>query len=177
VGRGRHTPEQSVHKRRKKLPNKGPVRTFLATNDQRAGSRARTPPRADLADELRGWPDEKLKTARHNARLVGRLVPLALSLDEPLLNVPQDFVRILDCDLVAGSIPKRDERGRTVDIHALRHTFGTQLSKTGVAPPPAQAAMRHSSLDLTTLARPGEDFCTDPSLLDVAGALEALSEL
>jgi hypothetical protein len=54
---------------------------------------------------------------------------------------------------------------------------GEGLGNNGVAPRPAQAAMRHSSLDLATLARPGEDFCTDPSLLDVAGALEALSEL
>ncbi len=35
----------------------------------------------------------------------------------------------------------------------------------------AQAAMRHSSLDLTM------NVCTDPTLLDVAGAMEALPEL
>jgi integrase len=68
-------------------------------------------------------------------------------------------------------ISKRDERGRTVDLHALRHTFGTHLSKNGVAPRTAQAAMRHSSLDLTM------NVYTDPSLLDVAGALEALPKL
>jgi hypothetical protein len=32
---------------------------------------------------------------------------------------------------VAG-IPKRDDRGRTLDVHALRTTFGTLLSKGGV---------------------------------------------
>jgi hypothetical protein len=37
--------------------------------------------------------------------------------------------------------------------------------------------MRHSSLDLTMLARRGENVYTDPSLLDVAGALEALPAL
>ncbi|MFO8008199.1 MAG: tyrosine-type recombinase/integrase [Candidatus Brocadiia bacterium] len=68
-------------------------------------------------------------------------------------------------------IPKEDERGRTVDLHALRHTFGTHLSKNGVAPRTAQAALRHSSLDLTM------NVYTDPSLLDVAGALKALPEL
>jgi integrase len=57
---------------------------------------------------------------------------------------------------------------------ALRHTFGTPLSKNGVARRTAQAAMRHSSLDLTMLARRGENVYTDPSLLDVAGALEGL---
>ena len=64
-----------------------------------------------------------------------------------------------------------EERGRTVDIHALRHTFGTHLSKNGVAPRTAQAAMRHSSLDLTM------NVYTDPTLLDVAGALASLPEL
>ena len=36
-------------------------------------------------------------------------------------------------------IDKRDGRGRTVDVHALRHTFGTLLSKGG-KPRTAQAA-------------------------------------
>jgi len=55
-----------------------------------------------------------------------------------------------------------------VDIHALRHTFGTHLSKNGVAPRTAQAALRHSSIDLTM------NVYTDPELLDVAGAMDAL---
>jgi integrase len=53
----------------------------------------------------------------------------------------------------------------------LRHTFGTHLSKNGVAPRTAQAAMRHSSLDLTM------NVYTDPTLLDVAGAVDALPQL
>ena len=48
---------------------------------------------------------------------------------------------------------------------------GTHLSKNGVPPPTAQAAMRHSSLDLTM------NVYTDPTLLDVAGAMEVLPEL
>ena len=39
------------------------------------------------------------------------------------------------------------------------------------------AAMRHASLDLTVLARPGENVYADPTLLDVAGAMEVLPEL
>jgi len=67
--------------------------------------------------------------------------------------------------------PKGDGRGRTVDLHAVRHTFGTHLSKNSLAPRTAQAAMRHSSLDLTM------NVYTDPTLLDVAGALETLPSL
>ena len=55
------------------------------------------------------------------------------------------------------------EPGRS--LSATRRTFGTHLSKNAVALRTAQAAMRHSSLDLTM------NVYTDPTLLDVAGAL------
>src|SRR5262249_32006091 len=61
--------------------------------------------------------------------------------------------------------------GRKLDVHALRHTFGTLLSKGGVAPRTAQEAMRHSDIDLTM------NVYTDPKLLDVRGALDALPML
>jgi hypothetical protein len=84
---------------------------------------------------------------------------------------PRNLIKSFNLDLAAAGIDKEDELARTVDLHALRHTFGTHLSKNGVAPRTAQAAMRHSSPNLTMNAY------TDPSLLDVAGALEALPEL
>ena len=52
--------------------------------------------------------------------------------------------------------------------HALRHSFGTHLSAGGVHPRAAMAAMRHSRIELTM------NLYTDPVLLDVAGAVEAL---
>jgi integrase len=55
-----------------------------------------------------------------------------------------------------------------MDIHALRHTFGTHLSKAGVTPRVSMAAMRHSSLDLTM------SVYVDPVLLDVGAAVDAL---
>ena len=85
--------------------------------------------------------------------------------------VPAGLVRILDCDLNAAGIDQRDERGRTIDVHALRHSFGTLLSKGGVTPRTAQAAMRHSQIDLTM------NVYTDPKLLDVYGALDSLPSL
>ena len=101
-----------------------------------------------------------------------------------MFDVPHGLVKILDRDLITAGIARRvktqtgkwktdktDERGRTVDVHALRHTFGTLLSKGGVSPRTAQAAMRHSKIDLTM------NVYTDPKLLDVAGAMEALPAL
>jgi len=94
-----------------------------------------------------------------------------LPVDTLLFNVPAGLRRILDRDLKLAGFPKRDERGRTVDVHAMRTTFGTLLSKSGVAPRTAQAAMRHSTINLTM------NVYTDPKLLDVAGAMEALPAL
>ena len=72
---------------------------------------------------------------------------------------------------MAAGIAKRDDRGRTIDVHALRTTFATLLSKGGVSPRTAQAAMRHSSIDLTM------NTYTDPKLLDVQGAVDSLPTL
>ena len=83
----------------------------------------------------------------------------------------KDCPPILDRDLSAAGIKKSDERGRTNDVHALRTPFGTLLSKGGVAPRTAQAAMRHSTIDLTM------NVYTDPKLLDVHGALNSLPPL
>jgi integrase len=148
-----------------------PWHVELLAKDEKAGRGAKIPLRADLAADLGEWLDEKLTVEQERARADGQAIQLRLPADMPLFRVPRDMIKIFDRDLAAAGIPKRDERGRTVDIHALRHTFGTHLSKNGVAPRTAQAAMRHSSLDLTM------NVYTDPELLDVAGAVNALPHL
>jgi len=60
---------------------------------------------------------------------------------------------------------------RVLDVHALRHSFSTLLSRGGVAPRTAQAAMRHSSIDLTM------NVYTDPRQIDVQAALLQLPGL
>jgi integrase len=87
--------------------------------------------------------------------------------DERLFTQPPT-IRIFDADLAAAGISKHDARGRVVDIHGLRHTFGTHLSAVGVHPRVAMAAMRHSRIELTM------NLYTDPALLDVAGAINSL---
>jgi hypothetical protein len=90
---------------------------------------------------------------------------------EALFHVPRQLVKVLDRDLAVAGIAKKDSRGRTLDVHAMRHTFGTLLSAGGVAPRTAQAAMRHSRIDLTM------NVYTDPKLLDVDGAIQSLPAL
>ena len=82
-----------------------------------------------------------------------------------MFDVPDKLCKILNRDLRLAGIAKRDDRGRTLDVHALRHTFGTLLSKGGVAPRTAQAAMRHSKIDLTmnVYTDPACSTCAAPS--------------
>src|SRR5437762_13339830 len=74
-------------------------------------------------------------------------------------------------DLKLAGIPKKDERGRTLDVHALRTTFAMLMNKGGVAPRTAQAAMRHSDIRLTM------ETYTDSKQLDVRAALDVLPAL
>ncbi|MFO0878015.1 MAG: tyrosine-type recombinase/integrase [Gemmataceae bacterium] len=127
--------------------------------------------RRDLAEDLRGWLDNRLQERQAQAKVKGTKLPIRLLPDEPLFTVPDGLLRIFDRDLEFAGIPKRDDRDRTIDIHSLRTTFGSLLSRAGVSPRTAQQAMRHSSIDLTM------NVYTDPRLLDVAGAVESLPAL
>ncbi len=127
--------------------------------------------RADLAADLRHWLADKLVKLQTEARRRGAPIPARLPAGLPLFVVPDKLVKIFDRDLKAAGIPKRDERGRTLDVHALRTTFGTLLSKGGVSLRTAQAAMRHADPSMTA------NVYTDPKLLDVSGALDALPSL
>ncbi len=152
----------------------------LAAADEKNRQGSQIPIRGDLAEDLMYWVSQKrerYKYENHNPQLddcppaEGRAQSDGFSLASRLFNVPVGLVRILDRDLKLAGIPKRDDRGRTLDVHALRHSFGTLLSKGNVAPRTAQAAMRHSTINLTM------NNYTDPRLLDVHGALDALPKL
>ena len=140
-----------------------------ADEKNRRGSRIEI--RVDLAADLRAWMADRLTVAQDVARRQGEAIPAFLPAGTPLFRVPAQLVRILDRDLAAAGIDKRDERGWTVDVHALRHSTGTHLSKAGISPRTAQAVMRHSTIDLTM------NTYTDPRLLDVRTALDALPSL
>ncbi|MCO6436730.1 MAG: tyrosine-type recombinase/integrase [Phycisphaerae bacterium] len=117
------------------------------------------------------WLNDRLCEAQDSARRRGHPIPARLPPSAPLFHIPSGLTRIFDRDLAVAGIPKRDERNRFVDIHALRVTFGTHLCAAGVPLRTAQAAMRHSKPELTA------NIYTDPKLLDVAGAINALPAL
>ncbi len=145
----------------------------LHAKDEKNREGALIPLRDDLAADLRQWIEAKRELSGGAAVLsidAERDASKAFA-NQPLFNVPAKLVKILNRDLKAAGIAKHDERGRSLDVHALRHTFGTMLSAGGVAPRTAQAAMRHSKIDLTM------NVYTDPKLLDVQGALDSLPAL
>ena len=71
---------------------------------------------------------------------------------------------------VAG-IPYVDDQGRFANMHALRHSYGTLLSKAGVNPREAMELMRHTDMRLTM------KVYTDPRIFNLAAAVEKLPSL
>ncbi len=152
--------------------DESPAWLELSHRDEKSGNGASIPLRDDVAKRLRKHLSERLDSMNSESNVLamsGRLDRLPLEV--PLFTVPDKLVRILDRDLAAAGIPKIDERGRSVDVHAMRHTFATMLSTSGVSPRVAQEAMRHSTMELTM------KVYTDPKLLDVAGAVASLPSM
>jgi integrase len=112
------------------------------------------PLRADLVDDLKQW-----------------LKATGKSGSDRVFKVSPDLNKLLKRDLKWAGIPYKDQHGRTIDVHALRHTTATHLSRAKVAPRIAQGFMRHHDVKLTM------QTYTDPGLLDEAEALAALPEM
>jgi integrase len=150
------------------LDDERPV-IMLRGVDAKNGEAARLPLRADVAGELRAWIDEKAEAVcRQRVGVAGVVRPAH---DMPLFDVPDKLVRILHRDADAAGIPKRDKRGRTVDVHALRGTFGTHLARAGVDAVTLKTLMRHKRIE-TTLR-----YYVDDGLLEVDRAVATLPAL
>ena len=150
----------------------GPVAyAILNPADEKNRQGSNIPLRADVAADLSSWLKDRLDELQEEARKRGEAIPMRLPASTPWFRIPSGLTRILDRDLAAAGIPKRDERNRVVDVHAFRVTFGTHLCAASVPLRTAQAAMRHSKPELTA------NIYTDPKLLDVAGAIAALPAL
>ncbi len=124
----------------------------LRPENEKSRKGSTVPLRADLAGELRAWTNGKPSS-------------------ELVFVVPAGFLRIMNRDLAAAGIPKKDADGCVIHVHGLRTTFGTHLSAAGVTPRVAQAAMRHSDIKLTM------GTYVDARLLDTATAVESLPSL
>ena len=71
-------------------------------------------------------------------------------------------------DCKRAGIPLTDDRGRTIDIHALRMSFIDRLAKAGVPPHIVQELARHSDISITM------DHYTDVRVNDLHAALATI---
>ncbi|MCO5168764.1 MAG: site-specific integrase [Planctomycetes bacterium] len=85
-----------------------------------------------------------------------------------LFRVPVQLIKSLRRDLAFAGIDYRDDRGRTADVHSLRHATATFMAAAGVPPRTAQQVMRHSTIELTM------NTYVDVKTLDMVRALESL---
>jgi len=154
---------------------------YLVLNaaDEKSRRGAQIPLRPAFAKKLTEHLEYKLAAHRKAAQTAGKPIPARLPGNTPLFDVPKKMTKVFDADLAFagivtrdehGKIQKQDDQGRSVDIHALRHTFGTMLSKAGTPLQIVQKAMRHSDPKLTM------GTYSHLELLDVAGALEVLPD-
>jgi len=102
------------------------------------------PLRTDVADIVRAWLFERRQSGSPT-------VPMAGTSTIPLWpgTWTEKAARMLRRDLEAAEIAYCDDAGRVLDFHGLRHTFGTNLARSGVHPRVAQELMRHSDINLT----------------------------
>jgi integrase len=87
--------------------------------------------------------------------------------NDPVFTIPVDILRRFKGDCNRAGIPFEDERGRKVDIHALRLSFIDRLVKAGVHPKTVQELARHSSIEITM------KYYTDLRVNDLHAALES----
>ncbi len=80
-------------------------------------------------------------------------------------------VKMLRGDLADAGIEYRDAAGTVADFHCLRHTFITNLARSGVHPRVAQQLARHSTITLTM------DRYTHTVVGELSEALDGLPDL
>ncbi len=89
------------------------------------GKRATIPLRPDVAIHVRDWLADRRRCLAAQGKV--------LAADDRLVQIPSRLIRILDRDLAAAGIPRVDERGRQLDVHAMHTTFNSYRAK-GLGP-------------------------------------------
>ena len=119
-----------------------PPYLLLEAKNEKNRQGSNIPIRADVAAAIVAHVDKKRENRPH-------CMSDAEWMASPLFDMTPSGLRILNKDLEWAKLAKRDANGRVLDVHALRHTFGTMLAKEGLSLVIVQKAMRHSSPELT----------------------------
>lgn len=91
----------------------------LAAADEKNREGNDIPLRNDLAADLRDWLADRFARLQEEALAGGAPIPTRLAPDTKLFKVPHKLCKILNRDLRLAGIPKRDDRGRVLDVHPL----------------------------------------------------------
>jgi integrase len=140
----------------------------LAAENEKSRRGARIPLRADLAQRLAAYLDDRRRWQREAAVKAGNPTAADVAPDDKLFPNGPASVKVFNKDLAAAGIPKHDAHGKVLDIHSLRVTFNSLMAAAGVPLATRQVLMRHSDPKLTA------GVYTDPETLDLDGALAAL---
>jgi integrase len=124
-------------------------------------------------------PSSISKNRKSSVHNLGRELVAALQQFRPANSMPFEWafkgkvprVPTFKRDLEAAKIPFEDERGRRVDIHSLRKSFGTMVAVSGASLRTGMELMRQSESRLT------EKVYTDASHLPLLAAIDALPSL
>jgi len=127
-----------------------------------------------IASRLRDWLQSRSE-AQDDSRVILPVASVSEGRQDARLwpaigSIYRPTAKMLREDLQAAGVAVRDDDGRIIDFHSLRHTFISNLAKAGVHPKLAQALARHSTITLTL------DRYSHIGLLDMQAALNALPE-
>ncbi len=108
------------------------------------------PIRADLAQQLRDWIDEREKEPT-----------------DRLFSVSGTILKVLNHDLEEAGIEKINQQGGKLDIHSFRKTLNTLLRVQGTHDATIRRMLRHTDEGMT-------DLYTDDNFLPVRQAIDSL---
>lgn len=143
------------------------IYTGLRVNEIRQltwGDYQQEPPRFELRAET--TKSKRSDVIPLHPILVRELTGKRQNSPERICTVPDLRTVLADCE--EADIPVLNDRGESIDRHALRKTFVTWLSKHGASPRETQALARHSDINLTMKTY------TDEQLLKLSDAVNKL---
>jgi len=143
----------------------GRILVLRPENTKSKKSRA-IPLREELVVQIRQLAEEQADYLGRDPSREDRvfLTPEGMPWAQPTTNAGRIFHRVL----AAAGIARKDADGRKIDIHALRHSFGSRLARNGVSLVKTQRLMGHSDPKLT------ESVYTHLDAEDLRDAVEAM---
>ena len=134
-----------------------PAYLELKAADEKAKRGAQLPVPSFFKSELRQYLAERIKGLAGECRAFPGIYS-----DKPLFDLPPKITRTFNLDLVFAGLAvkvedkdgnmrvlKKNDRGESLDVHALRHTFISNLALSGASMVTVAKAARHSDPKLT----------------------------